>query len=66
MATDVIDVTRKLMVLDPQILVNRTVTELCGLMEKDERLVNGDSTVDLKAAAATPLIGSSGTIIGVL
>jgi transcriptional regulator with XRE-family HTH domain len=121
-AGDVIDVTRKLMILDPQILVeNRIVTELCGLLEadhavlllrdddgklliqaerlnedqhremavsqtvlklvldtgeafyspnalKDERLMGGDSVValDLQAVAATPLIGSSGTIIGVL
>jgi hypothetical protein len=119
---DVIDVTRKLMILDPQILVeDRIVTELCGLLEadhavlllrdddgklsiqaerlnedqhremavsqtvlklvldtgesfyspnalEDERLVGGESVValDLQAVAATPLIGSSGTIIGVL
>jgi len=122
-AGDVIDVTRKLMILDPKILVeDRIVTELCGLMEadhavlllrdddgklsvqaehlnetgqhremavsqtvlklvldtgelfyspnalKDERLVGGKSVValDLQAVAATPLIGSSSTIIGVL
>jgi hypothetical protein len=123
LASDIINVTGKFMILDPQVLVeDRIVTEICDLLEADhavlllrddtgnllvqaehlrekekqreiavsrtvlkiildtgeafyssdaltdQRLINGDSVValDLQSVAATPLIGQSGTIIGVL